>query len=135
MGESTVLSLDPKKIASANDLPGDYVRKGTDLEIPDWTFIFDGEANHATKQRGWTWQLGVAIPGVTEPYIVWIVSDVAKQKAKIKAEGATHLIFGSGDNANLARMARWIAEGPDLPERLRRIQILSGQNVVHLMPC
>lgn len=120
-----VLALDPAGVESANDLPGEYLRKGTDLELPAWTVIFDGEANHHSKQRGWTHQLAIVAPDAEGDLDIKWVRPTADHKARIKAR-APHLKGGSGPNAAMARIARFVLEGVDDADRLARWRYVRG---------
>lgn len=121
---AAVRACDPAAVESASDLPGTYLRKGTDLELPAWTAIFDGEANHATKNRGWTHQVGIVVPmpgnGLT---LKWFHPSQEAKKA-IKAFGMHEIMGGSGPNAAMVRAARFVVSGTTTDDRLARARAI-----------
>jgi hypothetical protein len=90
------------------------------LELPIGTFVFDGEAVHHRKVRGYNYNLGVVL---SETEIVWMRA-TNERKSQIKDAGARHLMGGSGGVAGMIRMARWILEG-DIAERTRTLKGLA----------
>lgn len=121
------VALDPAAIDDAGSIPGAYHRKNADMELPEWAVIFDGEANHHAKPRGWRWVVGFVVRDEAGALVVtWVTSAVAGQKAVVKASGAAHLLGGSGDVANIVRCARWVLEAETSQARMERIAALRG---------
>lgn len=119
-----LLSTSPTTVDRAADLPGRKLRNGADIELPAWSVLFDIEAMHHRKQRGWCHLLGLIIPeDGGELRLRWICPGMAV-KMTIKAAGATHLIGGSGPNAAMVRTARWILEAEGDDARLDRWRVL-----------
>ncbi len=123
--EAAVLAADPSKIDGAATLPGTKQRRGADSELPAWTILFDIEANHHWKNRGWTHVLGIVAPKGEGLALYWM-KPTAATKAAIKAAGAAHLIGGSGPNAAMVRAARYILEGADDNERQARLAAVNA---------
>jgi hypothetical protein len=111
-----ILDLDLDKIQGANDLPGSYLKNGTDLELaPYEDFIFWGEENDHRKARGWTYRLYYP----TTKKMGWVGAD-NRIKQMIKSEGHKDLMTGSGEIAGLVRIAKYISSGLDLTEKIAR---------------
>lgn len=90
----------PEHCNGAESIPAPYHREG-DEEIFDGDFVFYGEANHHTKQRGWTYRIGVPVGDK----IVWC-KPTAEHKARAKALGLDPtLLPGSGETAAMIRIA------------------------------
>jgi hypothetical protein len=65
-------------------------------------------------------------PSNSGELVLWWFGELGMSvKTAIKAEGASHLMGGSGPNAAMVRALRWILEGDTTEERVRRL------NVVH----
>lgn len=121
------VKLNPEAIADAGSIPGPYHRNGADMELPEWSVIFDGEALHHAKPRGWRWVVGFVVRDEAGALVLtWVTSAVAGQKAVVKASGAAHLLGGSGDVANIVRCARWVLEAETSQARMERIAALRG---------
>lgn len=122
--EGEVLAADPATVDGAGDLPGRYVRKGSDHELAAWTIVFDGEALHHRKQRGWRHLVGiVAVADDGTLSRLWM-PPTAERKAAIKATGASHLMGGSGPNAAMVRIARYVLEGSTDADRRARLSVM-----------
>lgn len=126
LAAEAVIALDPASIEDANSIPGTYLRKGADLELNEWTVLFDGEQVHHKKPRGWTWTMGIVLRVDGALKVEWIRANVSKHKAVIKAAGAAHLLGGSGDVASMVRVARWILEADTTEARMERIAAITA---------
>lgn len=118
-----VLAINPANVDGAKDLPGFKLRNGSDVELPAWDVLFDVEAMHHKKNRGWRHLLGIVVPNGDGLKLRWF-SIVMEVKTAIKAAGASHLMGGSGPNAAMLRAARWILEGETDEGRMSRVAIV-----------
>ncbi len=125
--DGQVLPL-PHVVRGANDIPGEYLRKGDDIEIFPGDYILEGEQVHHVKQRGWKYNLGrLALPvaatetidteGNTHPgepakpaRIVWLEYGKPVKDA-LRAAGYKTLLGGSGDVAGMVRSIHARREG------------------------
>lgn len=125
--ENEVLMKTVDTVSEAGSLPGKFLRPGADLELSAWSCIFDGEAMHATKHRGWRHVVGIVAPTGDDGTLVitWIQANMAMKQA-IKAARYSHLLGGSGPNAALLRVARYVLEAPDTTERLARLRAMKA---------
>jgi hypothetical protein len=116
-----VLALDLASVDGARSLPGTYCRSGQDHELPVGSVVFDGEANHHRKQRGWTFTVGIVLPGGGGGIDLYWLAPTAERKAAIKAapDGAAYMA-GSGPHAAMVRMAQWILAGTTSAEWIQR---------------
>jgi hypothetical protein len=120
LNREQILALDLEKINGAIDIPGNYLKNGTDLELrPFEDFIFWGEANHHNKQRGWTYR--IYYPGLSG---IGFITPTIGIKAAIKKAGHTDLMGGSGDIAGIVRMAKFICQPCEIGERIVRRDFL-----------
>ncbi len=109
-----IVTIDPANVSGARDLPGAGQRKKADSELAAWTVVFDVEAIHHTKQRGWRHTVGIVAPtGEDGDLGLQFFSVGAAHKARIKAAGRSDLMGGSGPNAAMVRVARYILDGGD----------------------
>lgn len=94
----------PEEVTGANDVPGPYIRKGDDVEIFEGDFLLEGEENHHTKKRGWTYDLRYLTISTEGKLRVlgssWTNSDV---KQSCRLAGRKDLLGGSGDVAAMIR--------------------------------
>ena len=121
----TILLADLAQVGDASTLPGAYARKGSDHELPAWSVVFDGEAVHHVKNRGWVHTLGVTYPlSNGQIGIVW-VRCTPEHKAAIKASGAG-LMAGSGPNAAMLRVAQYVLGGIGDQERIDRLHAMDA---------
>ena len=93
----------PADVDSYN-LPGEFLRKGEEV-LRSGDFLFEGEANHHSKQRGWTyWVYYLDDSGkLVVRYRHW-----AAFKAELKAAAGCYdpaLLKGAGDLAACVRFA------------------------------
>lgn len=103
----------PLDVNGANDLPVPYLRRG-DEELAPGDALFEGEAVHHSKNRGWLNSLH------------WVDADgklhVFRQpfsdyKAQLKAQGlAVELLKGAGDVAAMVRIVHGLRGGLKLEE-------------------
>lgn len=97
----------PSDVDGANDVPGQYLRKGED-ELMEGDFLLEGEEMHHRKARGWTYHLTF----VGQDGEAVRVSPSAERKAAMKAGGLDpELLKGSGDVAAMIRMAHALRAG------------------------
>lgn len=97
-------TIDAAIVDGANDVPGDYLRKGADLELPPGSVLIDGEANHPVKQRGWAYTVGIVNADATE--IDWRKVCITEDKKEMKAAGFP--VTGSGPVAAAVRLAQFL---------------------------
>lgn len=93
----------PGLVTGANDIPGKYLRHGEEELFPN-DILFEGQANHRTKSRGWRyWVHFVNENGaLIQPQGTW-----SEFKSRLKEAAGTYdaeLLKGSGD---LAACVRW----------------------------
>jgi hypothetical protein len=98
----------PSAVAGAADIPGDYLAPG-DEELFPGDVLFEGEAIHHRKPRGWKyWVSFVNSAGELVVY----GSGFGAEKAEAKANGlAAALLAGSGDVAGAVRVAHALRLG------------------------
>lgn len=110
-------------VDGANALPGRYLKDGSDVELPIWSVVFDGEARHHAKPRGWRFLVGFVVPGDDGGLrLVWREPKV-QDKARAKADNQA-LAAGTGPHAALVRAALWALAAPE-HERVQRIDQLT----------
>lgn len=83
----------PGDADGAASIPGAYV-KG-EVTVFDGDAIFEGEANHHKKQRGWSFNVGVVESGK----IRWLKASEAKNRLRKIGAATRDLLAGSGDHA------------------------------------
>lgn len=88
-----------------------YLKRGTDLELEEGTFIIDSEANHHRNSRGYTVCLGIVLNGMVK----WISPSI-EMKMLIKKEGHQDLMKGSGDITGCIRLALYLLRQESLLE-------------------
>lgn len=93
----------PRLVAGANDIHGQYLRHGEEELFPG-DILFEGQANHRTKSRGWSyWVHCVDEHGdLIQPHGSW-----SEFKMRLKEAAGTYdaeLLKGAGD---LAACVRW----------------------------
>lgn len=110
----------PASIDGANSLPGGYLRNGN-TELFDGEILIEGEANHHSKQRGWSYWLVRVNPteGKDGEYIRTKMSSEinARVKACIKEAAKRGLLSkehlrGSGDIAAAVRFGHLLSAYP-----------------------
>ena len=80
-----------------------------DEELLPGDFLFEGEANHHRRDRGWTYWLHAVSPA--GEYVTYR-SGISAQKAELKRQGlAARLLTGSGDVAAMVRIAHGLRAG------------------------
>ena len=91
----------PVDATGANSLAAPYAKDG-DEELLEGDFLFEGEANHHTRQQGWSYWLGY----IGDDGVFRRVSYSSARKAVMKANGLpVQYLLGTGDVAGLVRMA------------------------------
>lgn len=120
LSSEEVRRIRPAGIDGANDLPGSYLPFGREVELFPGDIIFEGEANHHTKPRGWTYNLGFVVGGANGvAQIAWVSGDErAALKADLRASkdpAVRELLAGSGDVAAMVRYARAVLMGFVIP--------------------
>jgi len=99
----------PSLVNGANDIPTRYLLRGNEELLPG-DALFEGEANHHRKTRGWTYWLTF----VTEAGDLVRVcnEDFGGIKVLLKQQGlAAEYLRGSGDVAAMARIAHGLRMG------------------------
>lgn len=102
----------PSLVNGANDIPTRYLFRGNEELLPG-DALFEGEANHHRKARGWTYWLTF----VTEAGDLVRVynEDFGGIKALLKQQGlAAEYLRGSGDVAAMARIAHGLRMGMNI---------------------
>lgn len=89
----------PEIVKGARDLPGSYLNTHEEIELFDSDLVFEGEAKHHRKMRGFDYNLGV----IHNQKLVWVDHHV-KVKQLLRAAGERELLLGSGE---VAMMVRW----------------------------
>jgi hypothetical protein len=93
---------DPKSVDGASTITGNYLRQG-DEELLAGDMLFEGEANHHRRDRGWSYHVQFLDSNTGE--LVRIRPD-STIKAALKAAGLHPLLLlGSGDLAACVRIA------------------------------
>lgn len=102
----------PSEVSGAGNIESPYLQRG-DEELLPGDVLFEGEANHHSKDRGWSYLVQfVDSAGACVMYR----SGFSAQKAAAKAQGmATALLAGSGDVAGAVRVAHALRAGLNLP--------------------
>lgn len=123
LSSESVRRIRPAGIDGANDLPGSYLPFGREVELFPGDVIFEGEANHHTKPRGWTYNLGFVVGGANGvARIVWVAGDKrAALKADLRASknpAVRELLPGSDDVAAMVRYARAVLMGFVIPSEV-----------------
>ncbi|WP_139826500.1 hypothetical protein [Derxia lacustris] len=98
----------PADVNGANDIPGKYLRG--DEELLPGDVLFEGEAMHHRKNRGWHYVVQV----VTEAGELrrFVNGAFSNQKAQMKAQGMSpDYLRGAGDVAAMVRIAHGIRLG------------------------
>jgi hypothetical protein len=113
------LARTPDPVEGATSLPGDRVRAGTDLELPAWSVVYDVEARHHAKMRGWDHRVGIVVLREDGGLSLRWVQPTAAHKAAIKAADPS-LRGGSGPNAAMVRLAAYVLRGETEADRLAR---------------
>jgi hypothetical protein len=113
----------PEAVSGAGDVPGEYLRSGSDVELDVGDFLLEGEENHHIKKRGWTYNLSVNSPFAPgkHTYIAFdssIKTDIkdAVAAGNLDPDSARLVLRGSGEVAAMVRAinyyrARNAAEG------------------------
>lgn len=115
----------PAVVEGADQLPGAYLRAGSDVELEPGDVVFEGEANHATKQRGWTFNIGVCVVDASGAETIrWLRDDeIRRAKDFWRAAGRADMTRGSGPHAAMVRAAAWLREGsPTVREALAALE-------------
>lgn len=103
----------PGRIEGAGDIPGSYIRPG-EIEIFPGEYIIEGEANHHTKNRGWSYWAFAYDPSGRRREIDCGPKSGTKDaiKAAVKAgwldrDDARRLLEGAGPVAAVVRACMW----------------------------
>ena len=89
----------PANVGGANDIPGEYLPFGQEIEAFPGDWILEGEENHHVKRRGWSYWLRAVLPD----------GSIATQnghehvKPALRELGRRDLLGGVGDCAALIR--------------------------------
>lgn len=135
LSRAAVSNLRVAVVSGADSLGGCYETFGREIEVLAGDFIFEGEANHHTKNRGWSYSLGIVVASDLpegDAEIVWVtVAEAIAAKEHLR-ERAKHGAFpaealkGAGEVAALVRYAQAVLAGhiipsqyTSMPERLR----------------
>jgi hypothetical protein len=121
---SLILSPDIQLDGRRIDAP--FLRKGADLELNHGDMLVDSEANHHTKNRGYSVTLGIAIEDEANEkggLVVWVCPGAAV-KAYIKTHGGQDLMHETGDVNACVRLAVWLRRQPDLKQAVGAIKAL-----------
>lgn len=98
----------PDEVQGAGDIPGPYRGRG-DEELLPGDALFEGEANHHRKNRGWTYCLTYVTDGGE---VLTFISGFSEQKAALKAQGiASVYLKGAGDWAAMVRIVHGLRMG------------------------
>lgn len=101
----------PSGVEGADNLPGAY-KRGGDEELFSGDMMFEGEAMHHSKPRGWMYHLTCIYKGEKHTF-----KASAEMKARLKARGLdVNLLPGSGDLAGIVRIAHAIRAGIEADE-------------------
>lgn len=92
----------PADVKGANDIPGEYLRQGEEIELFEGDCILEGEANHHSKPRGWTYSVGVVVNG----QLCWPPFKNPGVKDFLRAKGDKGGLEGAGDVAAMVRYLR-----------------------------
>jgi hypothetical protein len=105
----------PGSVDGANDIPGAYLRSGSEVELFPGDLLFEGEANHHTKQRGWTYDLRTVRGKISEKgnyrYFLGFTAEIKGwvkllvREGKIEKSVGVELLKGAGDCAAMVRRA------------------------------
>lgn len=120
LSSAAVSRLRVAVVSGADSLGSRYEAFGREIEVFAGDFIFAGEANHYTKNHGWSYSLGIVVASDLpdgDAEIVWV-----------SAEGLfpAEALEGAGEVAALVRYAQAVLAGhiipsqyTSMPERLR----------------
>jgi hypothetical protein len=125
LSAAAVNSLRVSAVSGAESLGGKYERFGHETEVFVGDFVFEGEANHHTKPRGWSYSLGIVVASTdgTEAEIVWVAeAEAAALKPHLRALAKAGLfpaedLKGSGEVASLVRYAQAVLAGHVVPNQ------------------
>lgn len=96
----------PSIVEGADNIPGTY-KRGGDEELFPGDMMFEGEAKHHKKERGWMYHLTCIYKGKER-----CIKASAEIKTRIKSRGLdVNLLAGSGDLAGIVRIAHAIRAG------------------------
>lgn len=98
----------PGTVDGANDLPGEYLRKGDDVEVFEGNIVLEGEEVSHNKKRGWAYNYGTLSLKKSDPSgqaigLTWDHADPADVKDACRKAGRKDLLAGRGDVAALVR--------------------------------
>lgn len=92
----------------AGDIDGPYLRRGEEELLPG-DVLFEGEANHHRRQRGWSYWLKVV---TTDGDLLEFGPNLSPYKAELKSQGLPpELLRGAGDIAAMVRIVHGIRAG------------------------
>jgi hypothetical protein len=99
----------PGTITDANSIPGPYLKRSADIEMSHGDFLFEGEALHHRKQRGWDFLITVCNEDDTVViYPSMQIKQFIKNCPDIPKDERKRLLEGSGDHAAMIRIAKTI---------------------------
>ncbi len=118
----------PAAVSGAGDVPGEYLRKGDEIEVFAGDWVLEGEEISHRKARGWTYSLRRVVPVgtkltddslTTEPTVVTVYFGSNTKDALRELGNQKELLRGAGDVAALIReihYRRLLAQTPVTPE-------------------
>src|SRR5574343_409051 len=91
----------PSTVSGAGSLPGDYIRRGDDVEIMPGDYVMVGEERHHRKMHGWDYKLYAC---KSDGRLISVdYTKGGEVKKAIRAAGRADLLAGSGDIAAMVR--------------------------------
>jgi len=105
----------PDDVHGAGNIPGPYLQYGEEELLPG-DVLFEGEANHHRKDRGWTYKV---LAVTSDGELISLRSGFGEQKKLMKQQGmAAELLKGSGDVAAMVRIAHGVRLGMHVEEEM-----------------
>jgi hypothetical protein len=126
LSRAAVSSLRVAVVSGADSLGGRYETFGREIEVFAGDFIFEGEANHHTKNRGWSYSLGIVVASDRpdgDAEIVWVTAAEAmdaKEHLRVLAKRGdfpAEDLKGAGEVAALVRYAQAVLAGHIIPSQ------------------
>lgn len=126
LSHTAVSNLRVAVVSGADSLRGRYEAFGREVEVFAGDCIFVGEANHHTKNRGWSYYLGFVVASDKpegDAEIAWVSADEAMAaKDHLRALAKKGLfpaddLKGAGEVAALVRYARAVLAGHIIPSQ------------------
>lgn len=126
LSSAAVSSLRVAVVSGADSLGGRYETFAREIEVFAGDFIFGGEANHHTKNRGWSYSLGIVVASDRpdgDAEIVWVTATEAlDSKEHLRAlakrgDFPADDLKGAGEVAALVRYAQAVLAGHIIPSQ------------------